>query len=172
LPRYREQHQHLERVFQDDAPEERALRTRKQLSGTADEVGRMLGGWLKHEIAPEGAPSVAAAVTPPPPARRAGGVRFTMTSPTIETYLRTKLAHPETVVFLTVGSFCQTFFEDAAFCGAALGLRVRNLAADSEPERIPSCGFPRRVVEKYVALLQQRGRAAHVEEGCGSIRRR
>jgi DNA mismatch repair protein MutS len=86
-----------------------------------------------------------------------------MTSPTIERYLRVKLAHPGAVVFLVVGSFCQTFFDDAALCGRELRLAVRDLAAESEPEKILVCGFPLRVREKYVALLGQRGREVHVE---------
>jgi hypothetical protein len=127
-----------------------------QLTGVADEVGRMLGGWLKHQTAAEAPPSA-------PPRRRRGGVRYTMTSPTIERYLRLKLEHPKQVVFVVVGTFCQTFFEDAALCGRELRLAVQNRAADSEPEKIPSCGFPLRVREKYTGLLRQRGWEAHVE---------
>jgi MutS domain I len=135
----------------------------ERLSQVADEVGRMLGGWLKHEAPAERDPSPAPPAVVRPPVRRRGGVRFMMTSPTIEKYLRVKLAHPEAVVFVRVGSFCQTFFEDAAFCHRELRLAVRDLAADSEPEKIPSCGFPLRVLDKYVAWLQQRGRQTHVE---------
>src|SRR5438046_116316 len=60
----------------------------ERLSGTADEVGRMLGGWLKYEAASEPAPPAPRPAVPTPPARRRGGVRFTITSPTIERYLR------------------------------------------------------------------------------------
>lgn len=134
----------------------------ERLSAVADEVGRMLGGWLKHE----GGARVADA-TPQPaqarPRRRRGGVRFLMTSPTIERYLRTKLEHPGAVVFLRAGSFLVTFFEDAALCNRELRLAIRNLAAASEPEKILSCGFPLRVQEKFTALLRQRGREVHVE---------
>ena len=90
-------------------------------------------------------------------------MRFTMKSPTIEKYLRVKLEHPGSVVFLRVGSFYQTFFEDAALCGRELRLAVRNLAAGSEPEKILSCGFPLRVLEKYTQLLRQQGRETYVE---------
>ena len=138
------------------------------LTGVADEVGRMLGGWLKHQSAAETPP----AATSPPPARRRGGVRYTMTSPTIERWLRAKLDHPNEVVFVVVGTFYQTFFDDAALCGRELRLAVRNRAADSEPEKIPACGFPLHVLEKYVGLLGQRGRAAHVEGGHGPSRAR
>ena len=62
--------------------------------------------------------------------------------------------------------------EDAAVCGRERTLAARSLAADSEPEKIPSCGFPLRVLEKYVGLLGQRGRAAHVEGGHGPSRAR
>lgn len=143
------------------------------LSETADEVGRMLGGWLKHAKAaePPSAPGgrrsgeVAASASgeaPPAPKRAASGARYRMQSPTIERYLRSKLDHPEAIVFLAVGAFLQTFFEDAAFCGRELRLALRDPAADSEPEKIPACGFPRTKLEKYAALLRERGRELHV----------
>jgi hypothetical protein len=63
----------------------------EDLSRDIDEVGRMLGGWLKYESVPhppagDGAPvRVPQAITsmPPPAPRRGTGVRYTMTSPTI-----------------------------------------------------------------------------------------
>jgi hypothetical protein len=141
-----------------------------ELSEVADEVGRMLGGWLKHQKAvepghtprePSGAPAASSGAAPAAKPR-ASGVRYRMTSPTIERYLRAKLARPEAIVFLGVGAFLQTFFEDAVFCGRELRLAVRNLAADSEPEKIPACDFPRTKLEKYTALLRQHGRELHV----------
>lgn len=120
------------------------------LAENADEIGRMLGGWMKHASAiPDatGGPRFRAAVSddetqerttdtlervPPsaasePQPRRAGGVRYKMTSPMVDKYLRTKLDHPEAIVFVTVGAFCQTFFEDAAFCSQALRLAVLDM---------------------------------------------
>ncbi len=171
----------------------------ERLTFVADEVGRMLGGWLKYEArqgelpleaaargggSPEGsgagergesaAPSSEAAparAADPGPAhpgaatarRRVGGVRYTMTSPTIDRYLRVKLEHPEAVVFIAVGAFFQTFFEDALFCNRTVRLALRDMAADSEPEKIPACGFPRGRLEKFAGLLQQAGRAVHAE---------
>lgn len=151
----------------------------ERLSGVVDEVGRMLGGWLKHEAAPDGSgmaagpEDVVARASPAGrrPARR-GGVRYTMTSPTIERYLRLRLAHPAAVVFVRVGAFYQTFFEDAAECARELKLAVRNLAAEAEPEKIFACGFPLGALERYVDLLRQRGREVHVEEGRGPDRAR
>jgi len=141
----------------------------EDLSKGADEVGRMLGGWLKYEK-PAGdagaqVPSARdeAAADRPAVKKRTGGVRYTMTSPTVERYLRLKLANQRSVVFITVGAFCQTFFEDAAYCGQVLRLAVRNLAAESETEKILTCGIPKAKLEKYVALLRQSGREAHVE---------
>jgi hypothetical protein len=128
------------------------------LAQGADEVGRMLGGWLKHEQSGAGAPASA-----PPPRKRPGGVRYTMRSPTIERYLRVKLEHPRAVVFLTAGAFCQTFFEDAIECGRVLRVAVRDLAAESESARISTCGIPKARLEKYLGLLRQAGREVHVE---------
>jgi hypothetical protein len=95
--------------------------------------------------------------------KRAGGVRYTMRSPTVERYLRLKLEHPHAVVFVTVGAFCQSFFEDAAACERLLRIAVRDLAAESEPERILTCGIPRAKLEKYLGLLRLAGREVHVE---------
>jgi len=86
-----------------------------------------------------------------------------MKSPTVERYLRAKLEHPRAVVFVTVGVFCQTFFEDAAFCHRALRLVARDMAAASEPEKILMCGIPRDKLEKYVTLLRGVERETHVE---------
>ncbi|MGH8702871.1 MAG: hypothetical protein ACREVR_17085 [Burkholderiales bacterium] len=136
------------------------------LSKGADEVGRMLGGWLKHE---QGGAAAQAGKAPsgiegaPAPAKRAGGVRYTMRSPTVERYLRCKLEHPRSVVFITVGAFCQTFFEDATECGRVLRVAVRDLAAESESARIFTCGVPKAKLEKYVGLLRRAGREAPVE---------
>jgi len=138
----------------------------ERLAVAADEVGRMLGGWLKHASAAPASPTPVpspAGEREPARTKRRGGVRPTMTSPTVERYLRLRLAHPDAIVFIVSGVFCQTFFEDAAFCGRALGLAVQNMSADSEPERILACGFPRRALEKYAALLRERGRTIHVE---------
>jgi hypothetical protein len=44
------------------------------------------------------------------------------------------------------------FFEDAALCERELRLAVRNLAADSEPEKIPSCGLPVRALDEIPGL--------------------
>ncbi len=136
------------------------------LSLRADEVGRMLGGWMKHVAA--GAPASRAVSVPvessvvpaSPPARRRGS-RFTMTSPTIEKYLRAKLDHPSTLVVVAVGAFYQTFFEDAVWCARELKFVLRDLAADSEPEKIPACGFPRGRLEHYREVLASRGRTVH-----------
>ncbi len=52
----------------------------------------------------------------------------------VERYLAAKLAHPGALVLVSAGAFCQALFEDAELLGRELGLRVRDLAADAEPE--------------------------------------
>lgn len=141
----------------------------ERLSGGVDEIGRMLGGWLKYESGPKPRTNSGGMSEPTPsaiadrPARRAGGVRYTMTSPTVEKYLRLKLDHSPAIVFVAVGAFYQTFFDDAATCGRELRFAVRNLAAESEPEKILVCGFPRAKLQKYVELLRQVGWETHAE---------
>ena len=129
----------------------------EDLSKGADEVGRMLGGWIKH-VAAGTAPEP---VRSPAPVKRPGGSRYTMTSPTIEKYLRAKLDQPQAFVLVAVGAFYQTFFEDAPWCARELGFALRNLAADPEPEKIPACGFPRSRFDHYREVLASRGRTVH-----------
>lgn len=138
------------------------------LSETIDEVGRMLGGWLKHEQAnPPGEessePAAAESSKGKKPESRKGGVRFTMTSPLIERYLAAKLAHPGALVLVTSGAFCQTFFEDAKFMHTEFKLKVRDLAADSEPEKIPACGVPKTRLDYWTARIERAGYEVHVE---------
>ncbi|MCC6766201.1 MAG: four helix bundle protein [Deltaproteobacteria bacterium] len=137
----------------------------EELSKDATEVGRMLGGWLKYETREAGAPEAPPAAIVPPPTRkrRTGGLRYTMRSPTIERYLRLKLDHPRAIVFVIVGAFCQSFFEDAVECGRLLRIAVRDLAAESESEKILTCGIPRVHLERYVTALAQAGREVYVE---------
>ncbi len=139
----------------------------EHLTHTADEVGRMLGGWIRHarrSVDGSAGAGASAAEEPEPvraPRKRVGGSRYTMTSPTVEKYLRAKLDHPQAVVFVAVGVFYQTFFEDAVWCARELGFALRNLAADSEPEKIPACGFPRSRLDHYREVVGSRGRAVH-----------
>ncbi len=155
------------------------------LTETADEVGRMLGGWLKHERGrdpPEAAdadrtearrePAAEPPSAGPAPARAGrpaskGAVRYKMESPPIERYLAAKLAHPTAIVLIEAGAFCQAFFEDAHLLGRALGLSVRELSADSEPEKIFACGLPQgEARELYRAARPSRpGRARGVGGG-------
>jgi DNA mismatch repair protein MutS len=128
----------------------------------------MLGGWLRYEKAGSGAtgkPREPPALVDRAAAakKRSRGVRYTMTSPTVEKYLRLKLEHPQAVVFVTVGAFCQSFFEDAVECGRLLRIAVRDLAANSQAEKILTCGIPKAKLEKYCTLLRQAGREVHVE---------
>lgn len=135
------------------------------LSKGADEVGRMLGGWLKYEQSGEASPLAGpppGVVRAPAPKKRTGGVRYTMRSPTVERYLRLKLEHPRAIVFITVGAFCQTFFEDATECGRVLRVAVRDLATESESAAILTCGIPKARLETYVSRLQQAGKEVHV----------
>lgn len=145
-----------------------------RLSKTIDEVGRMLGGWLKHQrgratAGPGGEREDGTPAADPsraeskPAAPRRGGVRFTLRSPLIERYLAAKLAHPGAVVLISSGAFCQAFFEDAKLMGSRFGLKVRNLAADSEPEKILSCGIPKARLEHWTERLGRAGLEVHVE---------
>jgi hypothetical protein len=135
------------------------------LSMELDEIGRMLGGWLKQSaMASADTPEARPAVPDAPAKRPRAPVRYRMTSPQVERYLRAKLGHAQDIVFVKSGVFLQTFFDDAVECGKRLGLAVRDLAAADEPERIPACGVPVTALEKYRTLLGSGGRTMRVEE--------
>ncbi len=103
------------------------------LSRDVAEIGRMLGGWLK-ESAGRAAEAVSedieetlekAAQQKSKKGRQKGpAVRYALTSPKLEAYLRAKLDHPEKVVFVKTGVFYRTFFEDAQFCHRQLRLKL------------------------------------------------
>ena len=135
------------------------------LSQDLTEIGRMLGGWLKQSAVTSVDMREAWPVRGDGSTKRQGAaVRYRMTSPQVERYLRAKLEHPQEIVFVKSGAFLQTFFDDAVECGKRLKLAVRNLAADDEPERIPVCGFPVAALVKYRTLLGSTGRAMRVDE--------
>jgi hypothetical protein len=109
------------------------------LSRDLDEIGRMLGGWLKQSAAVSSDTPEARPAAPDASAKRPRApVRYRMTSPPVERYLRAKLEHPQDIVFVKSGVFLQTFFDDAVECGKRLGLAVRNLGAADEPGPPPS----------------------------------
>jgi len=113
-----------------------------------------------YESLTETARAARAGAGPPP---RKGAVRYTIRSPHIERYLAAKLAHPTALVLIEAGAFCQAFFEDAQLLGRDLGIAVRDLAADSEPEKIFACALPKAKLESYVEALGRAGRGVHVE---------
>ena len=139
------------------------------LSRELTEIGRMLGGWIK---ASRGALSAMMPEDPSVPLdgmdqKRPKGrsaVRYTMKSPKVEEHLKAKLAHPHEIVLVKTGAFYKTFFEDAMYLNRTLHLKIQNLSAESEPERIVSCGFPVTALEKFRARLAPLGRAFYVPE--------
>lgn len=75
------------------------------LSRELSEIGRMLGGWLKQSAAARADIKDELPVradAPTKPSRTA--VRYRMTSPHVERYLKAKLESPQTIVFVKSGS--------------------------------------------------------------------
>jgi hypothetical protein len=135
------------------------------LSRDLDEIGRMLGGWLKQSKIKDADSDLNINETEGiPTVKRCRGVRFRMTSPQIERYLRVKLEHQHDIVFIKSGIFLQTFFEDAVECSKLMGLAVRDLSANGEPEKIPVCGIPVSAIEQYKIRLGSIGRTMWVDE--------
>ncbi|MGH7477756.1 MAG: hypothetical protein ACRELD_15935 [Longimicrobiales bacterium] len=67
-------------------------------------------------------------------------------------------------MLVTAGAFCQAFFEDAKFMGPKFGLKVRDLATESEPEKIFSCGIPKARLEHWLERLGRAGLEVHIAD--------
>jgi len=88
------------------------------LSMELDEIGRMLGGWLKQSaMASADTPEARPAVPDAPAKRPRAPVRYRMTSPQVERYLRAKLGHAQDIVFVKSGVFLRVW--EAARAGGA-----------------------------------------------------
>lgn len=135
------------------------------------EIGRMLGGWIKatRGVTPElteepGAAPFGEEKTKKGPKTGRSAVSYTMTSPKVEEYLKMKLARPNDIVMVKTGIFYKTFFEDALFLNKRLNLKITESAAESEAERIPSCGFPVNSIDKFRERLAPPGRVLYLPE--------
>jgi hypothetical protein len=86
-------------------------------------------------------------------------------TPLIKSYLENKEKHQDYVVFLRIGDFYETFFDDAKTASEILGITMthRNLKADP----IPLTGFPHTALDSYIEKLVANGKSVVIVEDHG-----
>ena len=75
--------------------------------------------------------------------------------PSIDRYFHLKAQHPDELVFIRVGDFCETFCDDAKT--AAKELELVMTGKGSGEGRVPMTGVPHHAFERYEAKLTQMG---------------
>ncbi|MBE9039936.1 hypothetical protein IQ235_03905 [Oscillatoriales cyanobacterium LEGE 11467] len=75
--------------------------------------------------------------------------------PSVCAYLDLKAQHPDELVFIRVGDFCETFCDDAKT--AAKELELVMTGKGSGEARVPMTGVPHHAFERYEAQLSQMG---------------
>ncbi|NET55391.1 MAG: hypothetical protein F6K47_04140 [Symploca sp. SIO2E6] len=79
-------------------------------------------------------------------------------SPLFQRYLATKDANPGKIVLFHVGDFYETFFQDAEIISEALELVITSKnSGNPQAGRIPMAGFPDHTLQRYCALLEEKG---------------
>ena len=75
-------------------------------------------------------------------------------TPMMRQYLETKKEYPDTILMYRLGDFYEMFFDDALKASKLLDLTLtgRNVGL---PERVPMCGFPYHVADRYFGKLTE-----------------
>jgi DNA mismatch repair protein MutS len=82
-------------------------------------------------------------------------------SPALTKYLKAKREFPDFVVFIEVGDFCETFFEDAVLVSKELELLL--LGKRDGDDRIAMAGVRTHAIERYVVLLADKGIKSYIK---------
>ncbi|NER94007.1 MAG: hypothetical protein F6J86_09225 [Symploca sp. SIO1B1] len=86
-------------------------------------------------------------------------------SPLFQHYLATKDANPDKIILFHVGDFYETFFLDAKTISEALELVITSKnSGHPQVGRIPMAGFPDHTLQRYCALLEEKGYGVVVVE--------
>ena len=75
--------------------------------------------------------------------------------PSIDRYFHLKAQHPDELVFIRVGDFCETFCDDAKI--AAKELELVMTGKGSGERQVPMAGVPHHAFKRYEAKLTQMG---------------
>lgn len=68
-----------------------------------------------------------------------------------------KRDYPDTIVFMRVGDFYETFSDDAKVVAKELDLVLTGRNGDVWGERVPMCGVPRHAIDTYISRLVANG---------------
>ncbi len=77
-------------------------------------------------------------------------------SPMMRSYLATKQAYPDAILFYRIGDFYEMFFDDAILAARELELTLTGKDCGLE-ERAPMAGVPWHAAETYIARLIEKG---------------
>ena len=100
------------------------------------------------------------------PARRGSGATGQQYGEMITQYLGLRDDNPGVILLFRVGSFYETFFDDAEVVADALGLKLTEKGSGGSAPPVPLCGFSGQSIDTYLPrLLAQGYRVAVCEEG-------
>jgi DNA mismatch repair protein MutS len=77
-------------------------------------------------------------------------------SPMLQEYFDLKVMHPDTIILFRLGDFFEAFFQDAQTIATVLDLPLFKRNADGN-DRVPMAGFPYTALERYSAMLLNKG---------------
>jgi DNA mismatch repair protein MutS len=80
----------------------------------------------------------------------------------MQRYVEVKQQYPHTLLFFRVGDFFECFFEDAVIIARELELVQTTKHGGKEIGRVPMTGVPHHAVEKYSAMLLEKGYAVTI----------
>ncbi len=83
-------------------------------------------------------------------------------SPMMRHYTETKDAYPQALLLYRVGDFFECFFQDAIAVSQELELILTSKEGGKEIGRVPMTGVPHHALERYSALLVEKGYAVAV----------
>lgn len=94
-------------------------------------------------------------------------------SPMYQHYVEIKKQYPHTLLLYRVGDFFETFFQDAIAISRELELMLTSKEGGKEVGRIPMTGVPHHAIDRYCAMLVEKGYAValcdQVEDASESV---
>ncbi|NEP60188.1 MAG: hypothetical protein F6K31_24830 [Symploca sp. SIO2G7] len=126
-------------------------------------AAKKLFGWQPPQEQPK--PETTPYPTPIQPQKLYPDQDRALFSPLFQHYLATKDAHPDKIILFHVGDFYESFFQDAETISEALDLVITSKnSGHPQVGRIPMAGFPDHTLQRYCALLEEKGYGVVVVE--------
>ena len=83
-------------------------------------------------------------------------------SPMMQHYVEIKEQYPHALLLYRVGDFYEVFFQDACTVSEQLELVLTSIQAGKEIGRVPMSGVPHHAIDRYCAMLVEKGYAIAV----------